>query len=58
MHVQRYVDDAIELAEYLRKRYGKRKLVLMAHSWGTVVGDAARRCSGRTCSMPMSASAR
>ncbi|MBD9471115.1 alpha/beta hydrolase [Pseudoxanthomonas sp. PXM01] len=37
LHVQRYVDDAIALAEHLRTRYHKRKLVLMAHSWGTVV---------------------
>ncbi|WP_447729254.1 alpha/beta fold hydrolase [Pseudoxanthomonas suwonensis] len=36
--VQQYVDDAIALAEHLRQRYGKRKLVLAAHSWGTVVG--------------------
>ncbi|WP_368565698.1 alpha/beta fold hydrolase [Pseudoxanthomonas sp. UTMC 1351] len=38
IHVQRYVDDAIEVAEHLRKRYGKQKLILMGHSWGTVVG--------------------
>ncbi|SDQ76791.1 alpha/beta hydrolase [Pseudoxanthomonas sp. CF125] len=37
IHIQRYVDDAIEMAEYLRKRYSKRKLILMGHSWGTVV---------------------
>ena len=37
LKVQRYVDDAIALAEHLRGRYHKRKLVLMAHSWGTVV---------------------
>lgn len=37
LHIQRYVDDAIALAEHLRTRYHKRKLVLMAHSWGTVV---------------------
>ncbi|KAF1717145.1 alpha/beta hydrolase [Pseudoxanthomonas yeongjuensis] len=41
IRIQRYVDDAIEIAEYLRKRYGKRKLVLMGHSWGTVVGMRA-----------------
>ena len=41
IHIQRYVDDAIEIAEYLRKRYGKRKLILMGHSWGTVVGMRA-----------------
>jgi pimeloyl-ACP methyl ester carboxylesterase len=38
LHIARYVDDAIELADYLRKRYGKRRLVLMAHSWGTIIG--------------------
>ena len=38
LRIQRYVDDAIEIAEYLRKRYGKRKLILIGHSWGTVVG--------------------
>src|SRR5262249_2364468 len=37
IHIDRYVDDAIEVAEYVRKRYGQRKLVLMAHSWGTIV---------------------
>jgi pimeloyl-ACP methyl ester carboxylesterase len=38
IRIQRYVDDAIEVAEHLRKRYGKQKLILMGHSWGTVVG--------------------
>lgn len=37
LKIQRYVDDAIALAEHLRSRYHQRKLVLMAHSWGTVV---------------------
>lgn len=41
IHIDRYVDDAIEVAEYARKRYGKDKLVLAAHSWGTVVGMKA-----------------
>ncbi|WP_404713109.1 alpha/beta fold hydrolase [Sphingomonas sp. MMS24-J13] len=34
----RYRDDAIELIELLRKRYGKRKIFLLGHSWGSVVG--------------------
>jgi len=34
----RYRDDAIELIELLKKRYGKRKVVLMGHSWGSIVG--------------------
>lgn len=35
---ERYRDDAIELIELLRNRYGKRKVVLLGHSWGSVVG--------------------
>ena len=35
---ERYVDDAIELIEQLRKRYGKRKVFVLGHSWGSFVG--------------------
>lgn len=38
IHIPRYVDDAIEVAEHLKQRYGKDKVILMAHSWGTVIG--------------------
>lgn len=38
IHVERYVDDAVEVAEYIRKRYHKEKVILMGHSWGTVIG--------------------
>ncbi|UNK50866.1 alpha/beta hydrolase [Lysobacter sp. S4-A87] len=41
IHIQRYVDDAIEVAQYLRKRYHKDKLILVGHSWGTIVGMGA-----------------
>jgi pimeloyl-ACP methyl ester carboxylesterase len=41
IHIDRYVDDAIEVAEYVRGRYGKDKLILVAHSWGTVPGMKA-----------------
>lgn len=41
IRIERYVDDAIEVAEHVRKRYGKRKLVLVGHSWGTIVGMGA-----------------
>lgn len=40
MTLERYRDDAIELIELLTKRYGKRKVVLMGHSWGSFVGLA------------------
>ena len=41
IRIERYVDDAIEVAEHLKAKYGKRKLVLMGHSWGTIVGMRA-----------------
>lgn len=41
IHIARYVDDALEIAEYLRRRYRKDKLILMGHSWGTIVGMRA-----------------
>lgn len=37
---ERYRDDAIELIEALCKRYGKRRVVLLGHSWGSSVGLA------------------
>src|SRR5690606_39065478 len=37
MSIDRFASDAIEVAEHLRARYGKKKLVLAAHSWGSVV---------------------
>lgn len=40
MTPDRYRDDAIELIEALKRRYGKRKVVLVGHSWGSIVGLA------------------
>jgi pimeloyl-ACP methyl ester carboxylesterase len=37
LRIPRYVEDAIEVAEYIKQRYAKPKLILMAHSWGTVI---------------------
>jgi pimeloyl-ACP methyl ester carboxylesterase len=36
--IERYRDDAIELIELRRKKYGKRKVFLLGHSWGSIVG--------------------
>ncbi|HVI47295.1 MAG TPA: alpha/beta hydrolase [Chitinophaga sp.] len=41
IHIDRYVDDAVELAEFIRKKYNKKKLVLAGHSWGTIVAMRA-----------------
>ena len=41
LNIDRFVDDAIEVADHVRQRYGKDKVVLVGHSWGTVVGMKA-----------------
>ncbi|HEX6536237.1 MAG TPA: alpha/beta hydrolase [Gemmatimonadaceae bacterium] len=38
LSVDRYRDDAIELIELLRRKYGKRKVFVLGHSWGSIVG--------------------
>ena len=38
MTLERYRDDAIELIEQLRERYGKRKVFVVGHSWGSAIG--------------------
>ena len=40
MTLERYRDDAIELIDQLRARYGKRKVFVVGHSWGSGVGLA------------------
>jgi pimeloyl-ACP methyl ester carboxylesterase len=41
IHIPRYIDDAIEIAEHIKARYHKNKVILMGHSWGTVIGMGA-----------------
>jgi pimeloyl-ACP methyl ester carboxylesterase len=36
--LDRLCKDAREVAEYARKRLSKRKIVLVGHSWGTILG--------------------
>ena len=35
---ERYVADGIALAEYLRERFGERKIYLVGESWGSALG--------------------
>ena len=41
IRVEQYVQDAIELTEVIKRKYGKRKVILVGHSWGTIVGMRA-----------------
>ncbi|MCA0390069.1 MAG: alpha/beta hydrolase [Bacteroidetes bacterium] len=38
MSIERIVTDAIEITKYLRQRFGKEKIYLMGHSWGSLIG--------------------
>lgn len=39
--IEQYVSDTIELAELINRRYGTKKVILIGHSWGTVIGLSA-----------------
>jgi pimeloyl-ACP methyl ester carboxylesterase len=44
MSKERMVEDAEELVDYLRRTYGRPKIFVMGHSWGTVPGmELAKR---------------
>jgi pimeloyl-ACP methyl ester carboxylesterase len=38
MTIEQFVSDTHELAQLLLKRLGRSKLILVAHSWGSIVG--------------------
>ncbi len=40
MTLQQMTSDAEEVVRYLQKTYGKRRIILLGHSWGTVLGVA------------------
>jgi len=37
ININQYTDDAIKLAELIIKKYKKKKVILVGHSWGTIV---------------------
>ncbi|MEO6918641.1 MAG: alpha/beta hydrolase [Collimonas sp.] len=41
LHIDQYVNDVIDIAKYVSNRYGKKKVILVGHSWGTVIGMKA-----------------
>jgi pimeloyl-ACP methyl ester carboxylesterase len=45
MNIAQFVDDVIDLSSYLATRFQKDKILLVGHSWGTLIGmlAAARR---------------
>jgi pimeloyl-ACP methyl ester carboxylesterase len=45
--VDRMVQDGIELSEYLRKHLGKNKIIIVGHSFGTILGLGMARSRPR-----------
>ena len=41
MTVDEYVDHTIAVSEYLAQRFGKERILLAGHSWGSVIGILA-----------------
>jgi pimeloyl-ACP methyl ester carboxylesterase len=41
MTIAQIVDDTVAVADYLRARFGKDKIYLMGHSWGSFIGIQA-----------------
>ncbi len=38
MNMGQLVADTIELTEHLTQRFGKRRLIIVGHSWGSILG--------------------
>jgi len=43
MSVDRMAADLIEVSQYLIKRLGKKKIFILGHSWGSVIGTMAAK---------------
>jgi pimeloyl-ACP methyl ester carboxylesterase len=41
MTAEQFISDTLEVTNYLRKRFGKEKIYLMGHSWGSYIGIQA-----------------
>ncbi len=41
MTAEQFVSDTLEVTNYLRQHFGKEKIYLMAHSWGSYIGIQA-----------------
>jgi len=43
MNLDQLVADTVELTEHLTQRFGKRQLIIVGHSWGSILGLMAVR---------------
>jgi pimeloyl-ACP methyl ester carboxylesterase len=41
LRIEQYVNDTIELTQLLARRYHTQKVILLAHSWGTIIAVRA-----------------
>lgn len=38
MNIDQFIQDTLELTQYLMKKFNKKKIVLAGHSWGSMIG--------------------
>jgi pimeloyl-ACP methyl ester carboxylesterase len=50
MTMRQFVDDVIDLSAYLARRFDKKKILLVGHSWGSAIGLLAATLRRRTSS--------
>ena len=50
MNMGQFVADTIELTEHLTQRFGKRQLIIVGHSWGSILGLMAAQQRPDLCS--------
>jgi pimeloyl-ACP methyl ester carboxylesterase len=41
VNLERLIEDTAEVTNYLKKKFGKRKVYLLGHSWGSMLGSFA-----------------
>lgn len=41
MTIEQFVRDTIELTQFLEREFGQKKIILVGHSWGTLIGALA-----------------
>ena len=50
LSIERAVEDVYEVSQYMKEKLGKAKIIIVGHSWGTVLGSAFVQKYPQNCS--------